>query len=363
MLRQFKHLDLRSPRNTSDTDMFQSDDESLSLSVCKAAQCDLSAEEDGAGPGEPKGSMFLSGIESKTAQSDLSAEDDGPSQPPGAVLTNETVYEDCREEAEESYNDLSIKQNQEVEADDENPELTDTTGTVDNSVLTDEQQSEGSETEEDCDGEDEDIDQNSPANSPNDGESDASETEEDGSEGEHNSQEQSEAGEAEGRDNSPNKSATDDEQLEAKTEGGESEYDSLDEEEEFEEEEEEEESSEGSDESFGDPSWNADEPTDSSDEEEQEEEARKVRGSTVPVPRDLSLVDVTNLSLCLSPGGPIKLAVRCGCRGSCVRSCKCRSAGEECSRWCSCLPSKCKSKLHQKYPDGEFCVSLGHLDF
>ena len=54
LVRQFKHLDLRSPRNSSDTDMFLTDDESLSLSVSKAAQCDLSAEEDGPELGEPK---------------------------------------------------------------------------------------------------------------------------------------------------------------------------------------------------------------------------------------------------------------------------------------------------------------------
>ena len=65
LLRKLKHLDLGSPRNSSDTDMFLTDDESLSLSVCKAAQCDLSAEE--SGPGEPMGSMFLTDNDSKAA--------------------------------------------------------------------------------------------------------------------------------------------------------------------------------------------------------------------------------------------------------------------------------------------------------
>ena len=83
-----------------------------------------------------------------------------------------------------------------------------------------------------------------------------------------------------------------------------------------------------------------------------------MRGAAVKVPRDLSLLDSSTLSLCLSESGPIKLAVRCGCRGSCVRNCNCRTAGEECSRWCSCQPSKCKSKLQQKYAEGEFCVRL-----
>ena len=334
LLRQFKHLELRSPRNSSDTDMFLTDDESLSVSVCKAAQCDLSAEEEEEKPGKPLKALYLTDNESKAAQCNLSAENDKLGESSGALLTmesNETVYEDCREEPEESQGNISTKLNREGGLDGSDDQNTEQEDTVDSLASED--------LSEDCGHNSQDNFHDKSAIV--DEQSDTGETGEDDNGGEHNSK--------------------DVKQLESKTaeqEGGESEDDSensTEEEEDFEEEEEEEtESSEGSDESAADPSWNAGEPSDSSDEEA-EQERRQVRGSAVKVPRDLSLLDSSTLSLCLSDSGPIKLAVRCGCRGSCLRNCNCRAAGEECSRWCSCHASKCRSKIQQKNPEGEFC--------
>ena len=310
LLKQFKHLELRSARNTSDTDMFLTDDESLSSSVCKAAQCDLSAEEE-----------------------------DKPDEPLGPVLTNETVYEDCREEVEDSCNSyITNMQSREGEHfEDQNTEqVEDLAARVSSEEMS----------KEDCDGGEENSARDSQIKFTDictivDERSETGGTEEDHNGGGNNS--------------------VDDDQLETNTaeeEGGESEGDSEDsneEEEEFEEEDEEV-SSEGSDESSGDPSWNAEEPPSDSSDEEAEQARREVRGSAVKIPRDLSLLDSSTLSLCLSDSGPIKLAVRCGCRGSCLRNCNCRTAGEECSRWCSCQAGKCRSKLQQKNPGGEFCL-------
>ena len=48
------------------------------------------------------------------------------------------------------------------------------------------------------------------------------------------------------------------------------------------------------------------------------------------------------LGVWLCDTGPVHMVTRCLCKGACVRACACRTAGGSCSRRCSCQPSKCK---------------------
>ena len=234
-LKQFRHLGLDSPKgarkkDTSQTDIFLTDDESLSLSVCKAAQCDLSAEDDVLG-------------DVKTVS---------------PIHSNETVYEDCREEMEVTEDSREIENSKEME-DSRESEVP----SNNNSRLIDA----GRKKEESIPVESEQIGC-APAN---------------------------DEGNVERDEFSENFEESNIE---------------VAEEEEFEDGSSEE--SEESD-SSGDPSW-IEEPCETSEEEEEEEEEEKMI-SGVKLPADLREVDSLSLSVCLSETGPVSLASHCGCKG------------------------------------------------
>jgi len=276
LLRKFQHLKLNSPqlgenKNSSETDMFLTDDESFSVSVCKAAQCDLSAEEE-----------------------DISQQSEGQK------LNNETVYEDCREQVDDDTVSISeeMKERSAVPVDFEDPSLQCSLS-----------RDEASETENNQ------LVQ-SGINDPQFGSA------------------------MEGEDNSG---------------CSEEEADDVDEEEADDADEDEDDFSDESetDESSDDPSWDSEDSSDSIDSNEEEERA------VTALPGELCEVDQLSLSVCLSEAGPVKLHMNCGCRGACVRNCRCRTAGQECSSWCGCDRQKCKSKLTQRQTDGS---KLGSLD-
>jgi len=93
-----------------------------------------------------------------------------------------------------------------------------------------------------------------------------------------------------------------------------------------------------------DPSWRAS-SNDASDHSDEESNTAKKDlldvGDALPI-SDISNVNISSLhtsALCVCPA---PLATTCQCKGSCVRSCVCRSGGQRCSRRCSCQPSKCR---------------------
>merc|ERR1719508_163388 len=54
---------------------------------------------------------------------------------------------------------------------------------------------------------------------------------------------------------------------------------------------------------------------------------------------NISSLNTSGLGVCPTP---LVTTSMCQCKGSCVRSCVCRSGGQRCSRRCSCQPSKCR---------------------
>jgi len=133
-----------------------------------------------------------------------------------------------------------------------------------------------------------------------------------------------------------------------------------------EEEEETEESDDDDDDDDTGSSWEAEtenSDSDLSDDEDQKEnknpaKKKECKGKSlinIEKVEDLSVVEANSLSFYLSETGPIDIRVRCGCGGSCIRSCPCKAAGVPCSRWCKCDNFKCKSKISQR--EGNRAVS------
>jgi len=95
-----------------------------------------------------------------------------------------------------------------------------------------------------------------------------------------------------------------------------------------------------------DPSWRAS-SNDASDHSD--EEGNTAKKDLVDVGDALPMSDISNVNISsLHTRGlgvcptPLVTMSMCQCKGSCVRSCVCRSGGQRCSRRCSCQPSKCR---------------------
>ena len=263
LLTQLTHLRIKSvvEESRSEADMFLSEDESFSASVCKAAQCDLSAED-----------------ESSEANSNN--------------FVDETVFEDCEEEFDESNGEESLNRSP----------------------------GKGKEREAKVnayESEKEDDESQTEAHASVDDLNFATERQ------------------CEGIDRKTTKEALSSEDNSEVIEGSDLEEAGEEEEEDLTDESDE------SEDSSSDPSWNDEDRSESSDEEEEEEEKEDDR-SQVKLPSDLSQVDSLSLSVCLSEEGPVPVPVRCGCGGACVRSCPCRTAGHQCSVWCGCHRDKAR---------------------
>ena len=256
LLRQLTHLRIESvgEGSRSEVDMFLSEDESFSASVCKAAQCDLSAEDESS---ESNSNNFV----------------------------DETVFEDCEEEFDESNGEESLNRSP-GEGKEKKSE-----------VETYESEKEDYESQTEAGADDSDFAREE---------------------------------ECEGIDRKTTKEAFSSEDNSEDFEGSDLEEAGEEEEEDLTDESDE------SEDSSSDPSWNDEDRSESSEEEEEDDR------SQAKLPSDLSQVDSLSLSVCLSEEGPVPLPVRCGCGGACVRGCPCRTAGHQCSAWCRCHRDKAR---------------------
>jgi len=96
--------------------------------------------------------------------------------------------------------------------------------------------------------------------------------------------------------------------------------------------------------SDNDSSWiNSESDVKDSDEEETPvKKTKKLKCLEDIINVDLKTVRPSVVEVWLSESGPVSLASRCLCKGTCVRNCVCRAGGNVCTKKCSCNPSKCK---------------------
>jgi len=111
----------------------------------------------------------------------------------------------------------------------------------------------------------------------------------------------------------------------------------------YEEEENYDESYEEKESDEYDPSWDESCSDVSEDERKVSKKVRNISVPLGDITNKISSnVDSPASEVLVSDSGPVQIPPRCLCKGSCVRNCCCRSAGVICSSMCSCKPSKCK---------------------
>ena len=97
-------------------------------------------------------------------------------------------------------------------------------------------------------------------------------------------------------------------------------------------------------ESDNDSSWNMSglEVNDSDEEETPLKKFNRLKCREDLINVDFKTVRPSVVGVWLSESGPVHLAPRCLCKGTCARKCICRDGGNVCTKNCSCNPSKCK---------------------